>query len=123
MKKRLLFPLACSLLIAPTAVHASTAIAPDSLSLENARSQMIMAGFLDAVKDNVESVRDSVDTTNETVTDTTDAAHGVNEGVGNSQQIIKGGGESNDSEIIEETEVLETTVGQESETAEAGDSF
>ena len=52
-----------------------------------------------------------VDTTNETVTDTTDAAHGVNEGVGNSQQIIKGGGESNDSEIIEETEVLETTVG------------
>lgn len=126
MKKRLLFPLACSLLFAPTAANTANAIASEKPSLENVRAGIIMAGFLDDIKDEVEGVRDTVDTTNETVTDTTDAAHGVNDGVGNSQQIIKGGGESNDSEVIEETEVIETTEGQESEAAEAtevGDSF
>ena len=109
MRRNLLFSLACSALLFPLAANAT--------AINNAKSDLvitsgeptIMAGFLGGIKKEVEGVRDLVDTTNEDATDTIDAAHGANEGIGNTQQIIKGGGETNDSEVIDQTQVSEGT--------------
>ncbi|MCC0178779.1 hypothetical protein I4641_17550 [Waterburya agarophytonicola K14] len=122
MKKRFLLPLACSLLLVPTVANASATSILEVNNIKSNESGFILAGFLDSitdVKEGVESVRDTIDTTNETTTDTIDAAHGVNEGVGNSKKIVDGGGESQESEVIENTEVIETTEGQ----VENGSSF
>ena len=124
MKRHLLYPLTFCLLLAGASANASIPDASKVNNLKSGASKIILAGFLDGItdiKETVEDARDTVETTNETTTDTIDAAHETNEAVGNSQEIIKQGGESQESTVIEQTEVLETT--EESEAAETGDSF
>ena len=115
MRRNLIFPLACSLLLLPLTANAASLDNEKVDSMIPSGETITIAGFLDSinsVKDTVEGVRDGVDATNEITTDSIDAVHGVNEGVGNTQQIMKGGGESNDSTIIEQTQVSETTEEQ-----------
>ena len=116
MKKQFLFPLAISLLLVPASVKASTSDTVETNNLKSNSSEIILAGFLDSItdiKDGVESVKEGIDTTNETTTDTIDAVHGINQGVGDSKKIVEGGGETQDSEVIEQTQVQETTESQE----------
>ena len=118
MKKQFLFPLALSLFLAPISVKASTSDTVEANSLESNPSEIILAGFLDSItdiKEGVESVKDGINTTNETTTDTIDAVHGINQGVGDSKKIVEGGGETQNSEVIEQTQIQETTESQEQE--------
>ena len=121
MKKKLLFSLAFSVLVIPVSVKASNDINTSEQNQISDQSEIIIAGFLDGItddiKNSVEEVKDTIDTNNENTVDTIDSVHGINQGVGDSKKIVEGGGESEESNIIEETQLLETT-----ETVEESDS-
>ena len=111
MRRNLLFSLACSALLFPLAANATAINNVKSDSAVASSQPTIIAGMFDGIKNTVEGVRDDIESTNETVTDTIDAGHGVNDGIGDGKKIVEGGGQTNDSEVIEQTQVSEGTEG------------
>ena len=114
MRRNLLFSLACSALLFPLAANATAIDNVNSdYSVATSSQPTLIAGFpnLGGIKETVEGVRDDINNTNETVTDTIDAGHGVNDGIGDGKKIVEGGGQTNDSEVIEQTQVSEGTEG------------
>lgn len=111
--KFFLLPLTVAFLSVQTAVNAAKTLTFESIATKPSSSKLLLAGFLDDIKDSVESVQDTVEGTNETAKDTVDAVHGTNEAVGESRQLIKGEN-SQDSTVVDVTEMQETTENQES---------
>ncbi len=112
MKKKLLLSLAFSVLVIPVSVQVSDDLNTSKQNQIYHKSEIILAGFLDGItdiKNSVEEVKDTIDTTNETTVDTIDTVHGINQGIGDSKKIVEGGAESQESNIVEETQLLETT--------------
>ncbi len=102
--KSIFLSLTFSLFVVPNTVNAATVNLPSS-PLESGDRHTLIAGFLDDIKNEVEGVKDTIDTGNNNTQDTIDTVHGIDNSVGNSLGIIKGGNNTQESTLIQQTEI------------------